>query len=43
MDGCVWSNGGMVLTGESRITGRIELFILWGRWMNGYGKMVECY
>ena len=33
----------MVLTGESRSTGRETLYSVGGRWMNGYGAMVEWY
>ena len=36
MDGWVWSNGGMILTGENWSS-------VCGRWMNGYGVMVEWY
>ena len=43
MDGWVWSNGGMILTGETWSTGRKTLYIVGGRWMNGYGAMVEWY
>ena len=43
MDGWVWSNGGMVLTGENWSTGRKTLYSVGGRWMDGYGAMVEWY
>ena len=43
MDERVWSNGGMILTGENWSTGRKTLFIVGGRWMNEYGAMVEWY
>ena len=43
MDGWVWSNGGMVLTGENWSTGRKTLYSVGGRWMNEYGATVECY
>ena len=39
----VWSNGGMILTGENWSTGRKTLYSVGGRWMNGYGAMVEWY
>jgi len=43
MDEWVWSNGGMVLTGENRSAGRETLYSVGGRWMDGYGAMVEWY
>ena len=33
----------MVLTGENRSTGRETLYSVGGRWMNGYGALVEWY
>jgi len=39
----VWSNGGMVLTGENWSTGRETLYSVGGRWMNVYGALVEWY
>jgi len=39
----VWSIGGMVLTGENWSTGRETLYSVGGRWMNGYGALVEWY
>ena len=42
MDGWVWSNGGMILTGENWTTGR-KIYSLGGRWMDEYGAMVEEY
>jgi len=39
----VWSIGGMVLTGENRSNGRETLYRVGGRWMNGYGALVEWY
>jgi len=33
MDEWVWSNGGMILTGENWITGRKTLYSVGGRWM----------
>jgi hypothetical protein len=39
----VWSNGGMILTGENWSTGRKILYSVGGRWMNEYGAMVEWY
>ena len=43
MNGWVWSNGGMVLTGENWSVGRKTLYSVGGRWMDGYGAMVEWY
>ena len=43
MNEWVWSNGGMILTGENWSTGRKTLYSLGGRWMNEYGAMVEWY
>ena len=43
MDEWVWSNGGMILTGENWCTGRKILYTVGGRWMNEYGEMVEWY
>ena len=43
MDGWVWSNGEMVLTGENWNTGRKTLYSVGGRWMNVCGAMVEWY
>ena len=43
MNEWVWSNGGMILTGENWSTGRETLYIVGGRWMNEYGAMVEWY
>jgi hypothetical protein len=39
----VWSNGGMILTGENWSTGRKTLYTVGGRWMNEYWAMVEWY
>jgi hypothetical protein len=39
----VWSNGGMILTGENWSTVRGTLYSVCGRWMNEYGAMVEWY
>ena len=39
----IWSVGGMILTGENRSTGRETLYSVGGRWMNGYGALVEWY
>jgi len=41
MDGWVWSNGGMTLTGETWSTGRKTLYSVGGRWMDECGTMVE--
>jgi len=43
MDEWVWSNGGMILTGNKLSTGRITLYSVGGRWMNEYRAMVEWY
>jgi len=43
VDECVWSNGGMILTGDNWSTGRKTWYRLVGRWMNVYGEMVEWY
>jgi len=43
MDGWVWSNSGMILTGEYWSTGRKTLYSVGVRWMNEYGSMVEWY
>ena len=43
MNEWVWSIGGMVLTGENWSTGRETLYSVGGRWMNGYGVLVEWY
>jgi len=43
MNEWVWSNGGMILTGEDWSTGRKTLYSVGGRWMNEYGAMVEWY
>ena len=43
MDEWVWSNGGMILTGENCSTERKTLYSVGGRWMNEYGAMVEWY
>ena len=43
MDEWVWSNGGMILTGENWSTGRKTLYSVGGKWMNEYGAMAELY
>ena len=43
MNEWVWSNGGMILTGENWSAGRKTLYSVGGRWMNEYGAMVEWY
>jgi len=43
MNEWVWSNGGMIMTGENWSTGRKTLYSVGGRWMNEYGAMVEWY
>jgi len=40
---CVWSNGGMVLTGGNGSTGREILYSVGVSWMNVYGAMMEWY
>jgi len=35
MDEWLWSNGGMVLTGENGSAGRKALYSVGGRWMDG--------
>jgi len=39
----VWSNGWMILTGGNGISGRKTLYSVGGRWMKGYGSLVEWY
>ena len=39
----VWSNGGMILTGENWSTGRKTLYSVGGRWLDECGAMVEWY
>ena len=43
MNEWVWSNGGMIETGENWSAGRKTIYIMGGRWMNEYGAMVEWY
>ena len=43
MNGWVWGNGGVILTGEKWSAGRKTLYSLRGRWMDEYGAMVEWY
>jgi len=43
MDEWVWSDGGMILTGENWSTGRETLYSVGGRWMDEYGAMLEWY
>ena len=43
MNEWVWSSGGMILTGENWSTERKTLYSVGGRWMIGYGAMVEWY
>ena len=43
MDEWVWSNGGMILTGENWSSGRKTLYSVGGRWIDGCGAMVEWY
>ena len=42
MDGWVWSNGGMILTGENWSTGR-KTYSVGGRWMDEFRTMLEWY
>ena len=41
MDGSIWSNGGMILTGENWSAGRKTLYSVGDSWMDEYGAMVE--
>ena len=43
MDGWVWSNGGMILTGENWSTVRKTLYSVGGRWVDECGAMEEWY
>jgi len=43
MDGWVWSNGGMILTGENWSAGGKTLYSVGGRWMDEYGAMVKWF
>jgi hypothetical protein len=43
MNKWVWSNGGMMLTGENWSTGRGTFYSVCGRWMSEYGALVEWY
>ena len=43
MDGWVWSNGGMILTGENWSAGRKTLYSVCGIYMNEYAEIVEWY
>jgi hypothetical protein len=43
MNEWVWSNGGMILTGEKWSTGRGTLYSVCGRWMNENEAFVEWY
>jgi len=43
VDEWVWSDGGMILTGENWSAGSKTLYSVGGRWMNEYGAMVEWY
>ena len=43
MDEWVWSNGGIVLTGENWKAGREKLYSVCGRRMKEYGAKVEWY
>ena len=43
MNEWVFSNVGMILTGENWSIGRKTLYGVGGRWMNMYGAMVEWY
>ena len=43
MNEWVWSNGGMILTGENWSAGRKTLYGVGGRCVNVYGTMVEWY
>jgi hypothetical protein len=41
MDGCVWSNGGIILTRENRTNGSKTLYCVGDGWMDEFGAMVE--
>jgi hypothetical protein len=41
MNKWVWSNGGMILTGEMWSTGRGTLYSVCGRWISEYGAVVK--
>jgi len=43
MDGCVFSNGGMIMTRENWSTGVKTLYSVGGRRMGECGAMVEWY
>jgi hypothetical protein len=43
MNEWVWSNGGMMLTGENWSTERKTLYSVGGEWMNDYGALVEWF
>jgi len=43
MDEWLWSNGGMILTGENWSTGTKTLYSVGGRWMNENGATMEWY
>ena len=43
MDGYVWSNVGMILTGENWNNGSKTFYSVGGRWMDKYEAMVEWY
>ena len=43
MNEWVWSNSGMILTGENWSAGRKSLYSVGGRWMDVYGAVVEWY
>jgi len=41
MERSVWSNGGMIVTGETGSPGRKTLYSVGVRWMDECGAMVE--
>ena len=43
VDWCVWSNGGMLLTGEYWSTGRKKVYSMCDRWLKEFGEIVEWY
>ena len=43
MNGWVWRNAGMILTGENWSAGRKTLYSVGGRWINECGAMEEWY
>jgi len=40
MNECIWSIGGMILTGETDVMGD-KYYSFGGKWLNEYGALVE--